>query len=98
MILSLFVMTTILLISLYTIMIRQIKKICHVLKIGIVSVIKENNNFLIESFNSKQFQSLFLEVFVSPVYYCSTLLLWMPNVHKMVKQTMKIVEQILQYL
>ena len=97
MILSLFVMTTILLISLYTIMIRQIKKICHVLKIGIVSVIKENN-FLIESFNSKQFQSLFLEVFVSPVYYCSTLLLWMPNVHKMVKQTMKIVEQILQYL
>ena len=98
MILSLFVMTTILLISLYTITIRQIKKICHVLKIGIVSVIKENNNFLIESFNSKQFQSLFLEVFVSPVYYCSTLLLWMPNVHKMVKQTMKIVEQILQYL
>ena len=50
-------------------------KICHVLKMGIVSVIKENNNFLIESFNSKQFQSLFLKVFVSPVYYCSTLLL-----------------------
>ena len=56
-------------------MMRQIKKICHVLKMGIVSVIKEKNIFLNESFNSKQFQSLFLEVFVSPVCYCSTLLL-----------------------